>query len=312
MISALRVKQWAKEAAPFLYRSYIERHKAHLPAKIEALLSDPRPPVTLSETELLRLQSQYTPWWTQYDFDTYGNGRRAYERALSFIKYPPLREVGKSILDMGCGDGMLGPVLSAYGHSVTLLDYEDWRDSRAQGQHFVHADLGAKIPLPDSSFDFICSFNAFEHIPDPQLAMIEMVRLVKPGGHIWLDFNPLYSSPLGLHAFSLNMPYPQFLFDAALIQRKIAEFGLQDLGRKMTTLQPLNQWKLADFRQLWNRADCRVVTYKEALDESHLDIVSRFPQAFRGRGLTVGDLTVSGVCVLMEKINDTASQEYSE
>lgn len=301
MPSISGLKQWARETAPNLYRRYAEHHRASLPPKVSRVLSDPRKPITLSEAEFDILQRRYKQWWVQYDFDAYSTGRRAYERALSFLKLEPLREPGKDVLEIACGDGMSGAALSIYGHQVTLLDYQDWRDSRAHGQNFIQADLGKPIALPNSSYDFIFSFNAFEHIPDPAFAMNEMVRVLRPGGFIWLDFNPLYASPLGLHAFSFKMPYPQFLFDESLIEKKLREFGLHDLGRDMETLQPLNQWKVGEFRKLWERQDCRVLEYKETIDNSHLDVVVRFPQAFRGRGLRLEDISVSGLRVLVEK-----------
>lgn len=302
MSTVSAIKQFVRTMLPGAYSWHVRRYKANLPEKVKKALSDPRPPVTLSESDFDVLQRSYQQWWVSYDFDVYGNGRRAYERALSFLEFEPMREPGKNVLDIACGDGMLGAALSIYGHKTTLLDYQDWRDCRAKGLNFIQADLGASIPLPDSSFDFICSFNAFEHIPDPAIAMNEMLRILRPGGFIWLDFNPLYASPLGLHAFSFKMPYPQFLFDTSLIEKKLEELGLNDLGREMSALQPLNRWKVAEFKQLWDRQDCRVLKFKETLDYSHLNIIVQFPQAFRGRGLTLDDLTVSGLFVLIEKI----------
>jgi SAM-dependent methyltransferase len=304
MISISNLKQLARISAPNLYSRYVKHYKAGLPVKVNGVLSDPRNPVTLGEAEFNRLQSHYKndQWWQPYYFDTYSTGRRAYERALSFLTFEPFREADKDILEIACGDGMTGTALSIYGHHVTLLDYQDWRDSRAHEQNFIQADLGKPIPLSDSSFDFIFSFNAFEHIPDPTLAFNEMLRILRPGGFIWLDFNPLYASPLGLHAFSFNMPYPQFLFDASFIQTKLDEVGLHDLGREMATLQPLNQWKLEEFKKLWDHQNCKVLKYKETVDNSHLEIVERFPHAFRGRSLTLEDLTISGLFILIEKI----------
>lgn len=295
------LKQWARETAPNLYRRYVEHHRASLPPKVSGVLSDPRNPVTLSEEEFDILQGHYKQWWPQYDFDAYSTGRRAYERALSFLKLEPLREPGKDVLEIACGDGMSGTALSIYGHQITLLDYQDWRDSRAHGQNFIQADLGKSIALPNSSYDFIFSFNAFEHIPDPALAMNEMVRVLRPGGFIWLDFNPLYASPLGLHAFSFKMPYPQFLFSDDIIQSKLKTMGLHDLGHEMEELQPLNRWRPQQFRYLWHRGDCSVIDYYETTDFSHLDLVLKYPLAFQGRNLCLDDLTVAGMRIVLQK-----------
>ncbi len=303
MISISNLKQWARISAPNLYCRYVKRYKAGLPVKVSGVLSDPRNPVTLGEAEFNRLQGHYKlqQWWPPYHFDAYSTGRRAFERALSFLTFEPFREAGKDILEIACGDGMSGAALSIYGHHVTLLDYQDWRDSRAREQNFIHADLGKPIPLSDSSFDFIFSFNAFEHIPDPALAFNEMLRILRPGGFIWLDFNPLYASPLGLHAFSFNMPYPQFLFSDDLIQSKLKALGLNDLGQKMEALQPLNRWRPQQFRELWHRTDCNIIKYNEHIDFNHLNTVLQYPQCFRGRNLCLDDLTIAGMHVLLQK-----------
>lgn len=301
MPSISGLKQWARETAPNLYRRYVEHQRASLLPKVSGVLSDPRNPVTLSEAEFDDLQRRYKQWWPQYDFDAYSTGRRAYERALSFLKLEPLRKPGKNILEIACGDGMSGTALSIYGHQVTLLDYQDWRDSRAHGQNFIQANLGEPIPLPNSSYDFIFSFNAFEHIPDPALAINEMVRILRPGGFIWLDFNPLYASPLGLHAFCFRMPYPQFLFSDGIIQSKLKALGLNDLGHEMEALQPLNRWRPQQFRDLWHRSDCNIIEYNESTDFNHLDLVLQYPQAFRGHNLSLDDLTVAGMCIVLQK-----------
>lgn len=295
------LKQWAKKVSPNLYRRYVEHHKASLPLKVNTVLSDTRNPITLNEVEFDVLQGRYKQWWPQYDFDAFSTGRRAYERALSFLQLESLRKPGKNVLEIACGDGMSGTMVSAYGHQVTLLDYHDWRDSRALGHNFIQADLGKPIALPDSSYDFIFSFNAFEHIPDPKLAMDEMARILRPGGIIWLDFNPLYASPLGLHAFSFKMPYPQFLFSDAIIQSKLKALGLNDLGHEMEALQPLNRWRPKQFRDLWHRNDCNIIEYNETTDFSHLNLVLQYPQAFRGRNLSLDDLTIAGMRIILSK-----------
>lgn len=301
MLSISNLKQCAREMAPNLYNVYLKHYRTSLPSKASSVLSDSRTPVNLSEEEFDTLQNSYEQWWPQYDFDAYGSGRRAYERALSFLRLQPLREPGKDVLEIACGDGMSGAALSIYGHQVTLLDYQDWRDSRAHGLNFIQANLGQTIALPNSSYDFIFSFNAFEHIPDPALALDEMIRILRPGGFIWIDFNPLFASPLGLHAFCFKMPYPQFLFSEDLIKSKLKALGLNDLRRKMEELQPLNRWRPQQFRDLWHRSDCKIIECYENKDFNHLDVILKYPQAFRGQNLCLDDLTVAGMRIVLQK-----------
>lgn len=54
----------------------------------------------------------------------------------------------------------------------------------------VVADLAHPLPFADGSFDVAISFNTLEHLADDQLALDEMVRVLKPGGsaHLLVPF----------------------------------------------------------------------------------------------------------------------------
>jgi FkbM family methyltransferase len=53
----------------------------------------------------------------------------------------------------------------------------------------------------DALFNFVCSFNAFEHIPDPAIALSEIARVLKPGGYVYLTFDPIWTADTGNHFF---------------------------------------------------------------------------------------------------------------
>jgi ubiquinone/menaquinone biosynthesis C-methylase UbiE len=56
------------------------------------------------------------------------------------------------------------------------------------GVRFLVADA-TRLPFPDDQFDFVCTNKTTHHIPDWQQAITEMVRVLKPGGHlIYTDF----------------------------------------------------------------------------------------------------------------------------
>lgn len=55
-----------------------------------------------------------------------------------------------------------------------------------------------KTTFAPATFDFVYSFNVFEHIPDPAAVLRECVRIVKPGGCIFTDLH-LYTSDTGCH-----------------------------------------------------------------------------------------------------------------
>ncbi len=274
------------------------------PARVSEILSKNGAPVVLDNTGTFDvLQNRPAPP-LQYSYDTYSCWKRGVDRAASIIENTQMTEAGAAILEVACGDGMVSAALSSYGHHTTLIDLEDWRDSRAKGLAFNVHNMANALPHDNSSFDVAFSYNSFEHIPDPEFALSEMLRVVRPGGFVFLDFDPLFASAWGLHAWrTLKMPYAQFLFSMGFVEKKINELGLYDLGKQITALQPLNQWRINEFRNLWKNSGWLIVKLEESKNFSELPIVEAFPQSFQGRGLVLDDLVVHGVRVLLQKPN---------
>lgn len=84
-------------------------------------------------------------------------------------------------LDPGAGQRTL------YPHMVTC----DIRPDQ-QPQHVADA---THLPMfADNTFDFVFNSHLIEHLPDPQAAIREWVRVVKPGGHVAMVIpNTLYT-----------------------------------------------------------------------------------------------------------------------
>ena len=84
------------------------------------------------------------------------------------------------VLDVGSGSGYLQDIVDDY----TGLDI-----SSAAAAHyhkaFVHGTATA-MPFADATFDAVWSVWVLEHIPNPEAALAEIRRVVKPGGLIYL------------------------------------------------------------------------------------------------------------------------------
>jgi len=233
-----------------------------------------------------------------YDPDTLA--KRGEERARRLLKVLANGEAG-SFLELGCWDGMVSHTLQRMGKSATGIDIRrqgfDGR-VRAGGVRLLQMDA-AKLGFEDGSFDVVFSFDGFEHFPNPEGTFAEAVRVTKPGGYIYLEFGPVYTSPMGAHLYrQISIPYCQHLFTRDSLQRfaSAKALGTLDFNR-------VNPYGIEDFRQLWRRhADgLRRVKYYEIPDTAHVDLVVRHPTCFKSKTGSFDNLIVSRVEVLFRR-----------
>lgn len=237
-----------------------------------------------------------------YPYDSFSVFQRGVERALDIINITNNKVPGLNCLEAGCGDGMVSLALDTFGHAVSLADMEDWRDPRAKALDFTQQNFSKGLPFNDNFFDVVFSYNSFEHFDNPEYVFNELVRVTKKDGIIFLSFGPLYASPWGLHAYrTLLMPYSQFLFSQPYIEKKLDELGINDLGKKRDTLQPLNRWTVSQFKKLWQSEDLETLFCECYTDMNHLNLVLEYPEAFRGRGIALQDLYTHSIKIILRR-----------
>jgi SAM-dependent methyltransferase len=260
-----------------------------------------KPNTTISEADFHLLCSTYSGPG-EYGYDKKSTWLRGLRRADQLVSLIPQLASEHRCLEVACGDGMASLQLNILGMETTLTDLNDWRDIRAAYLPFYPCDLGADASLPGEDFDLVFSYNAFEHFPNPEIALQRMLAVTAPGGYLFFEFGPLYAGPWGLHAYRmLPMPYPQFLFREQFWRDQINRIGIRDLGKDLNDLQPLNRWTVTQFDQLWSNSGCEVLINRHHNNAEYLDIILQYPEAFQGRGLTYDDLTTQGVTILLRK-----------
>jgi ubiquinone/menaquinone biosynthesis C-methylase UbiE len=93
-------------------------------------------------------------------------------------------------LDSGTGSGALAFALAPHVREVVgvdlvpeLLEQARTRAERFPNVSFVEGDA-TKLPFDYASFDLAGTLRTLHHIPRPELAMAELVRVTRPGGRL--------------------------------------------------------------------------------------------------------------------------------
>ncbi|XEQ93991.1 2-methoxy-6-polyprenyl-1,4-benzoquinol methylase, mitochondrial [Sporomusa carbonis] len=98
---------------------------------------------------------------------------------------------GERVLDLGCGTGNYTLELARYGCVTTGIDLSAGMLAAAKSKadaanckiDWIEADF-LKLPFASATFDFVLSVTAFEFVADPRAALLEAMRVLKPGGRV--------------------------------------------------------------------------------------------------------------------------------
>lgn len=103
---------------------------------------------------------------------------------------------GDTVLDLGCGEGrhIINAYVEAEVHAIGVdIGFSDLRSAHEKATPFLTPDCCQKhfhltcanalqLPFADASFDKVICSEVLEHIPDYRGALLEIERILKPGG----------------------------------------------------------------------------------------------------------------------------------
>lgn len=120
---------------------------------------------------------------------------------------------GRMVLDVGAGQEQFGRRFVDRGARYVAVDLERESLSPGPGNGAVMG-RGEHLPFPDGFADIVMSNNVMEHVTRPGVLCDEMLRVVKPGGLLFISYTA-WASPWGGHETS-----PWHLFGGHYARRR--------------------------------------------------------------------------------------------
>src|ERR1700690_963606 len=111
-------------------------------------------------------------------------------QAAKLVRHAGVR-AGQRVLDVGCGTGVVAVTAARRGAQVTGLDLTPQLLERARENSRIasvtvdwHEGDAESLPFADAAFDVVLSQFGHMFAPRPEVAVAEMLRVLKPGGTI--------------------------------------------------------------------------------------------------------------------------------
>lgn len=142
----------------------------------------------------LMAHSFHTSWKTaqreMYGLDGYNDRIDAKSREVLIEFYEVgLDFAGKTFADVGCGTRGVLPIIEAkekIGIDPTISKVKTTYLNDEVDIYYL-SEKAEEISLPDASVDVVCCNNALNHFENPELALKQIHRILKPGGWLLLE-----------------------------------------------------------------------------------------------------------------------------
>lgn len=146
----------------------------------------------LDPAEIAKFSAGAAHWW-----DPHGEFKTLHEINPLRLDYINQRAplVGKKVIDIGCGGGILSESIAKAGANVTGIDMSEAAlnvarlhqyESGVDVEYILTPAEDIAVTRPHS-YDIVTCLEMLEHVPDPASIVKACAALVKPGGHVFFS-----------------------------------------------------------------------------------------------------------------------------
>jgi ubiquinone/menaquinone biosynthesis C-methylase UbiE len=127
--------------------------------------------------------------------DSYERGRgHGYHQMIDDLEVQVTTPYARDarVLELGCGTGLILARVAEVAKEAVGIDLSEGMAQRAKDRGLdVHIGSVCALPFEDDQFDLAYSFKVLAHVPDIDSAVREAARVIRPDGHLLLEFyNP--------------------------------------------------------------------------------------------------------------------------
>jgi ubiquinone/menaquinone biosynthesis C-methylase UbiE len=148
-------------------------------------------PVAKQLDDLEATRRYYDEFAERYDDHRGGRVSGGYHDLVDELEMGFLERfaAGREVLEVGCGTGLLLERMRRFAATAVGVDLSPGMLERARARGLdVHHGSVTALPFGDASFDVVCSFKVLAHVREIHLAMSEMLRVLRPGGALVVEF----------------------------------------------------------------------------------------------------------------------------